>query len=385
MAHVFKKNRARPSPLLGAALLIAGIAIGAGELGLPAAMAAAGYWPAILGTVLIFIGTLASGMLTARLFLESSARDLPSLFRQHLGRTGAAIFNVSYFTLAFCLLVAYWNGLLGLVGHGKWGIFTVAICGNVLFLGLRGDRRSFLGRCNGVLFLGVVLSFLLLTIAGCLHGGTPPPPVRSSWLRMPLGLPVLLCSFGYHQVIPIVCERLHRDRRRVYAALMGGTLLPLLFAIVIFTIAFRLFSQEELCHAARTGLPLFSLLQDRATPEFVFLAGRCFSFLAIATSIISLSLALHGAIGDIFTAKRRLFAARELLILASLPIALLLPHLFLVVLGLCGGIFGNLIAGIIPITPFLGKSYFRLRYLILWLFFAAIFAIELFQLLDRRP
>ncbi|MDR3117089.1 MAG: hypothetical protein LBT98_00720 [Puniceicoccales bacterium] len=367
-----------PSPLRPA-LLIAGIAIGAGELGLPAAMAPAGYWPALLGTLLVYGATLASGLLTVQLFLKSDGGDLPSLFRRHLGRAGAAIFNGSYFTLALCLLVAYWSGLLGLIGRGSWGILAVAICGNALFLGLRGDRTALLGQCNAVFVWGLVGSFLLLLAAGLCHGGQPGP-VFSNWAKFPRGLPVILCSFGYHQVIPLVCEQLRRDRRRIHLALALGTALPLFFAITLFTLAFRLFSQEELCRAAGAGLPLFALLRDRATPEFVFAVGRCFSILAIVTSLIALSLALRGAMGDVFAARKKLFAAREVLVLAPLPIALLFPHLFLSVLGLCGGIFGNLIAGILPLTPFLARGRFRLRYLLLWSFFVAILAIELFQL-----
>jgi hypothetical protein len=71
----------------------------------------------------------------------------------------------------------------------------------------------------------------------------------------------------------------------------------------------------------------------------------------------------------------------EVLIVLPIVPAIFKPQLFFTVLGLAGGIFGNLIAGILPLTPFLGVKRFWVGYLLLWLAFIGIFAIECINLL----
>ncbi|MDR0428605.1 MAG: hypothetical protein LBG86_01045 [Puniceicoccales bacterium] len=366
-------------PFLSTALLIAGIAIGAGELGIPLALAGAGYIPALFGTLVVYLCMLASGILTARLFLRTHVEDLPSLFRQHLGIGWAAIFNGSYFALAFCLLVAYWSGLFNLLGGGCYAFGTLLFCGGILLWGM-GKKFHFLGRVNGLLTVVMGMMFFLLITIGFSCKGSGLSSFHS-WSQLPKGLPVILCSFGYHQVIPLLCKQLHRNKRMVNWALILGTFIPLLFTFAIFTLAFHLFSSEELLLAAKQGLPMFALLREHAFSHRIFLLGRCFSILAITTSIIGISLAMRGAIGDVMKGSKAFFKTDKWLVLIPIPVALLYPRLFLVILGLCGGIFGNIISGIIPLTPFLKIGHFHLRYLIIWSIFVSIFFIELKQLI----
>jgi hypothetical protein len=125
---------------------------------------------------------------------------------------------------------------------------------------------------------------------------------------------------------------------------------------------------------AKEGLPIFTLFRNRESSQWVFVAGRYFSCFAIGTSIISLSMAMHGALMDVL--PKKLHNLRNLFIFLPQPLAVLNPHLFLSVLGLCGGIFGNLIAGIIPMTPFIKGKRFRIYYLAIWLFFLIILFLE---------
>ncbi|MDR1437637.1 MAG: hypothetical protein LBI69_01085 [Puniceicoccales bacterium] len=362
---------------LRAAFLIAGTAIGAGELGLPMALSKAGYVPAFFGTLLVYLCMLASGMLTTKLFLNSHAEDLPSLFRSHLGKCWAGVFNCSYFALAFCLLVAYWSGLFSLLGGTKLALAVLGIFAGILFMGL-GGKFLFVTQMNTLLTAALVAVFCALIVYGFTHGNQPIAG-HQSWKHLPCGLPVILCSFGYHQVIPIVCKQLGSNKRVIFSTLILGTILPLLFALSVFTLGFHLFSPEELALAAKRGIPMFALLRDSAISKPLVCLGRCFSLLAIGTSLLGISLAMRGAINDLLRGKNR-FRMKEMLVLLPFPIAMLNPGLFLFVLGLCGGIFGNLIAGIIPVMPFLLADRFRFRYLLLWGIFVGIFAIEVSQI-----
>jgi tyrosine-specific transport protein len=359
-----------------AALLIAGIAIGAGELGLPLALGRAGYYPAVVGVLLVYTCTLASGMLIVRLVIESGRDDLPSLFLKYLGKGWATFFNVSYFTLAFCLLVAYWSGLLSLLNGFR---LTVCALGAVVYVGLRRNCE-FLKRIGAWATVALIASFVALVVFGFCrseHGFQP----TSHWRFLPLGLPVILCSFGYHQIIPMVCRQLNYQSPAIRRALLLGTFLPLAVTLLVLTLGFRIFPQEELVEAAELGLPMFALFHNHSAHELVFLAGRCFSILAIITSLLGIAMAMNGALGDIRSCWWDTKKFRELLVLVPLPIALFCPHLFVAILGIAGGIFGNIIAGIIPIMPFLGRQRFRLGYFILWLVFMGILFAELAQTL----
>ncbi|MDR2677518.1 MAG: hypothetical protein LBB26_03055 [Puniceicoccales bacterium] len=352
-----------------AALLIAGITIGAGELGLPLSLGQAGYYPAVAGVCLVYTCTLASGMLIVRLVVESGQDDLPSLFLKCLGANWAALFNISYFTLAFCLLVAYWSGLLGLLGGSK---LIICLLGAGVYMGLcRGCRP--LKRISSWATIALIASFAAMVGFGFCRPGHGLHSI-SNWRILPLGLPIILCSFGYHQIIPTVCRRLGYHRPAIRRALVLGTLIPLAVTLIILTLGFRIFSQEELVEAAKLGVPMFSLFLDHNAHEVVFIAGRCFSVLAIGTSLLGIAMAMDGALADIRWDTKKF---KGLLVMVPLPIALLCPHLFVTILGVAGGVFGNVIAGIVPVMPFLRRPRFHAGYLILWLIFVGILVVEL--------
>jgi len=102
----------------------------------------------------------------------------------------------------------------------------------------------------------------------------------------------------------MVCEQLGHDARSINRALLCGTLFPLVFNIVILTVAFRLFSVDELSEAAKLELPVFVLLKKHFNSNFFVYAGRCCSLFAIFTSLLAVSMAMHGALRDVFRGKK---------------------------------------------------------------------------------
>ncbi|MDR3274074.1 MAG: hypothetical protein LBS87_01945 [Puniceicoccales bacterium] len=362
-----------------AVFLIAGMSIGASELGLPVVLRFSGYLPAVVAMFVVYICMLASGILLSRLFMAERERDLPALFHKYLGKGGALLFNISYFALAFCLLVAYWSGLHGILHNFNVGLPVTIMIGVLIYYGLRNNLK-FLCGANSALTIGLILSFIFIVVAS-LRGESLSLFSSACWSQLPKSLPIILCSYGYHQVIPMICEQLDYDARSVNRALLCGTLFPLVFNIVILTVAFRLFSVDELSEAAKLELPVFVLLKQHFNSNFFTYAGRCFSLFAISTSLLAVSMAMRGALRDVFRGKKVLQNSTEMLIIVPMFVAILKPELFFTLLGLCGGIFGNLMAGILPVTPFLGGKFFKLRYLLLWLVFVAIFIIECINLM----
>ncbi|MDR3143946.1 MAG: hypothetical protein LBT64_00395 [Puniceicoccales bacterium] len=351
--------------------LIAGMTIGASVLGLPLSLNASGYGPALVGIAAVYVCMLASGFLLARLFVANHDSDLPTLFRRHLGKIGELLFDVSYFALAFCLLIAYWSALNGIF-HGIPCV-TVATAAAVYY-GLR-MRFKFLERINSVFTVGLIVSFALLIFAS-FRGESLPLFEFSNWKNLPLSLPIILCSFGYHQTVPLVCKSLNYSTKRIAAALIIGTIIPLLFNVSILTVVFRLFSQEELAKAAADGVQAFSLLSGRVGSQLLYHSGQLFSFFAIATSMLGISMTMKGALNDVFSELSALRKCTEMLIILPILPAIFAPNPFLKVLGIAGGIFGTLMAGILPVTPFLRPKLASVPHVLLWLAFVGIFAIE---------
>ncbi|MDR2806699.1 MAG: hypothetical protein LBB11_00895 [Puniceicoccales bacterium] len=360
-----------------AAFLVAGISIGASELGLPVALRHAGYLPAVVGMLAIYICMLASGILLAQRFIAERQQDLPTLFQKYLGQWGAVLFNISYFSLAFCLLVAYWSGLQGIFNHLGGRFITIAI-GALVYYGL-SRKFQLLYTLNNFLTVGLIVSFIFLIVSS-LRASNVSLFHFADWSQLPKSLPMILCSFGYHQVVPLLCQQLEYDRSSIYRALLVGTLCPLIFNITILTIGFRLFSVEELSEAAQRGLPVFVLLGRYFNADCFIYIGQCFSFFAIMTSLLGVSMAMRGALRDILDRQKILQQSSELLIIIPLFIAMIQPQLFFTVLGIAGGIFGNLMAGLLPVTLFLKHGYFRYRYLCLWLVFLSVFVLECINL-----
>ncbi|MDR1233452.1 MAG: hypothetical protein LBJ75_04325, partial [Puniceicoccales bacterium] len=172
----------RKSHFVDAILLIAGTAIGAGVLGLPVALRSAGYVPALVGVASVYLLTLLSGILLAQLFIENHDKDLPTLFFRHLGKFGATLFNISYFTLAFCLLVAYWSCLCEIFGHM---VPVVIAAGFLIYYGLR-HRFSCLEKLNSILTTGLIISFafFIFTIFRS-HGQKFPLFEQGRWFQLP--------------------------------------------------------------------------------------------------------------------------------------------------------------------------------------------------------
>jgi tyrosine-specific transport protein len=212
---IYTGNRHR---FWSAVALIAGMSIGASELGLPVVLRFSGYLPAVVGMFAMYICMLASGILLSRLFMAERERDLPALFHKYLGKGGALLFNTSYFALAFCLLVAYWSGLHGILRNLNVGLPATIMIGILVYYGLRSNLK-FLCGTNFALTIGLIISFILIVVAS-LRGKGLSLLSSTCWSQLPKSLPIILCSYGYHQVIPMVCEQLGHDARSINRALL---------------------------------------------------------------------------------------------------------------------------------------------------------------------
>src|SRR5262245_22134209 len=202
-------SNGKPGSLVGGILLIGGSCIGAGILGLPILTGLAGFFPSLVMFFAAWIFMTLTGLLLVEVNSWFSTQvNFVSMVGQALGRFGRALSWLLYLFLFYALLVAYISGSGGLSSTFfqtflEWkipawvgSIFFVLHFGSVVY---RGTRPVDLW--NRVLMVGKIASYIGIVILGMkyvnleLLSHTQPSFTLFS-------LPILVISFGFHNMIP---------------------------------------------------------------------------------------------------------------------------------------------------------------------------------------
>jgi tyrosine-specific transport protein len=331
--------------LIQIVLFIAGNAIGAGVLGLPVSLGGVGLWLALVAMCALYGAMLYTGQVLANFVVETHAFDLPSLFKKTLGKPGLAIFCMAYFTLFFCLLVAYWTGLGSLFAPITFPCrgCLVGLVALLLFQGFRS-----IGPFNALLTGGFIVAFVALVFFMLQMENKMSTGIGDLAL-LNRSLSIILCSYGFHAAVPFLCKELDFDKKTIRKTIFLGTLFPFFFNVIITLTSFRALSTEELQSGLARGLPVFALLCEKEGMQLCAQWGQIFSFFAIVTSLIGISLTMGNALQDCFSGKlMRIF---PIIVTVGLPFAISIynPSIFIRTLEFAGGICLNIIAGILPL------------------------------------
>jgi tyrosine-specific transport protein len=331
--------------LIQIVLFIAGNAIGAGVLGLPVTLGGAGFWPSLLAIFILYGAMLHTGQILANCVIETRSFDLPSLFQKTLGKPGVIIFSMAYFTLFFCLLVAYWTGLGSIFSEVSFpcrgALFLVVTL--LLFHGFRS-----IGPLNVVLTGGFIIAFTVLIFSIFQVKGEALVRI-GDWGVVNRSLAVILCSYGFHGAVPFVCSQLDFDKKSIEKAITWGAFFPFLFNVIILWASFRALNPEELARGLAQGLPVFAILSQKEGMHLCALWGQIFSFFAIITSLIGVSLTMGNALQDCFSGRAMKLPIIGVTVFLPFIISFYNPSIFIRTLEFSGGILLNIIAGILPL------------------------------------
>lgn len=350
----------KPGSLLGGALLITGSCVGAGMLGLPILTGLAGFFPALL---MFFIAWIFM-TLTALLLVEATAwfpkqANLLSIVSYALGKGGKIFCWVAYLFLFYALLIAYIAASGSLCSSflqksyalAPWvgSLFFVVLFGTIVFLGTRP-----VDLWNRMLMVGKIVFFLTLVWIGTSYV-QPSFLMRSDLSLSFFSLPILIISFGFHNMIPTIMGYMKGDIKKVKKTILLGSL----FAFVIYIvwevlvlgivplegsngIKATLRMDKEGAQALAAVLP--------SHPIGFFAQGL--AFFAILTSFLAQALSLVHFLAD---GLRLSYAKKEnlfLCLLALVPpliVSLIYPHLFFKALDFAGGICAVTLFGIVPV------------------------------------
>ncbi len=340
--------RAKNSPV-GAALILAGTAIGGGMLALPATAAGIGF-PTLCLLMLITWGvSYHAALLTMQVNLKvSPGASLYTMASVTLGRTGKLLATISPLVLFYALMAAYITGGASLLQTHIPKILqtesvlppptyslSFTISGGLLVYW----STRLVDHSNRIIFALMMIALLmvlyaLLPVVEPVNLGSMPVP-QAATLAI---LPVLFTSFGFHGGIPSIILYLGADRKILRKVLFAGSLIPLLIYLAWLGITIGVLSDETLTAIAASGGDvgaLITALEKGGTSKSMLISGlEFFSGCALLTSFFGVALGLFDYIRSSFPSRiNSRFLTALLTFLPPLLFASYYPNGFLYALG----------------------------------------------------
>jgi len=334
------------SKLLGGILLVAGTAIGAGMLALPVVTGLAGFIPALLLFFFfwLFMTYTALLMLEVNLWMEKES-NLITMAHYTLGKWAEIASWGLYLFLLYALTTAYLAGCAPIIGElvrvlvgvspPLWvsGLPILLLFGYFVWRGV--DSVDHLNR---LMMIGLVLSFLFIVLL--LTPLVDPQRFEHlNWGAFPLTIAFGATSFGYHIIIPTLTTYFERDVQMMRKAILVGSLIPLIVYLIWEAIALGIIPLNLLVKGFDEGVDGASLLANVLHNPLLSLLTRLFSFFAIVTSFLGVSLSLTDFLADglhIHKSARGKFILCLLTFIPPLIFILTDPRVFLNALDYAG-------------------------------------------------
>lgn len=292
-------------PLLGGVLLIAGTSIGAGMLALPVITSFGGFFSSFCLFTLIWALMLA----TAFFFLDVNLAikgepNFISMTGKTLGKTGKVVCWIFYLLLLYALLAAYISACTPLFSLAFSSFFSISlpsfippfflpiIFGGFIYLGTQG-----VDYINRILMVGLILSYILLTSSLPQHI-EPIRLLHNDFLTGLLAVPAIITSFGYHIIIPTLTTYMDHKAKLLRKALLIGSIIPFIVYLIWQALVLGAVPLTSLTDAWTKGVPATEPLANFLQSPWIGSISRFFSFFAIITSFLGISLSLSDFLTD---------------------------------------------------------------------------------------
>lgn len=349
---MFKKSR-----LLGGILLVSGTTIGAGMLAIPVVTSFGGFFPSF---ALLFLCWLFF-FLTAWLLLDVNLAspgdvNLITMVGRSLGPLGKAVCWITYLLLLYSLTAAYIAGSTPLFLSAihvvtGWEIPSwigpiplLILFGIFVYLGTRS-----VDRVNRLLIIALVLSYTLL-ISFLPSHVQPSLLFHRDFTAMWIAVPVLFTSYGFHIIIPTLTTYLHHDVKKLRLTIFLGSLSAFIFYLIWEFLILSTVPLDHLIVTWREGQTGASALSSIITSPWIGIAANIFSFFAIITSFLGVSLSLSDFLADGLKMKRFTWGREFACLLTFIPPLLFVytyPHGFILALQYAG-VFVAIVLCILP-------------------------------------
>ena len=312
--------------LLGGIFIVAGTTIGAGMLALPATTAFGGYFPAVILFALCWLLMLC----TAFFFLDVNLAvkgepNFISMAGKTLGTWGKGVSWVVYLLLLYSLIAAYITAgsplfaaaIQAISGVGLPAYLT-PLCLPIIFGFFVYLGTASVDYINRLLMVGLIVTFLLLAGVIPMHI-EPKLLLHFDMPAISIAIPVIFTSFGYHSVIPTLSTYLKHDRKQLRAAIVIGSLLPLLFYLFWLALVQGVVPISILGQVWQQGDVVTDSLARVLQTPWIGLVAQFFTFFAVITSFLGVALGLCDFLIDGFKLKRTWDGRLIAIVLTFLP------------------------------------------------------------------
>lgn len=396
----------RQGSVIGTILLIGGSCIGAGMLGLPLSSAMTGFWPSTLMFILTCLFMVSTGVLLLETTLYFKGEvNLISMADRTLGKGAKRAVFALFIFLFYSLIVAYSAGSGALFADfceqilgarpGEWvgGALFNLLFGFLVFMG-----TGAVDRVNRLLMGGLIISYLGLVYLG-IEFVDPDKLKAANWNNALWTLPVMVISFGYHNLVPSLSRYLGHDARRIQLAIFVGCLVPLTAYLLWDYLILGIIPLERFKEAAEGGRMVTHSFREAVGTASVVQIAEYFAFFAIVTSFIGVALSFVDFLSDAFQVKKSPSSRFLITLLALAPpyiFSLVYPKIFLMALDAAGGFGAVILFGIIPALMVWSGRYRkklwekpllpfgRLGLVLVMLFSLVVFLVELVSAVQGR-
>lgn len=347
--------------LIGGILMVAGTTIGAAMLALPISTGLAGLVPSI---VLMFTYWLYMTY-TAFLFLELSLAfphdvNLISIAKHTLGKWGEVASWIVYLFLLYALTTAYIAGSGPIMIDGIKAITGFSLpswLGPFPLLGIFGwfiyQGTKSVDYANRLLMVGLVVTYCIL-VAWLMPHVDSSFLKQFNWKYLSIASSIIATSFGFHIIIPTLTSYLNRDEGLLKKVIWIGSGIPLLVYTIWEILALGIIPLEGTSGIIQgyihgeNGAELIAQILENSEVRIV---ACFFSFFAIVTSFLGVSLSLSDFLADGLNIKKTRTGRAFLFLLAFIPplaFTLTDPRAFLSALEYAGAFGVVILLGLFP-------------------------------------
>ncbi|CCB85021.1 MULTISPECIES: amino acid permease [Parachlamydia] len=347
--------------LIGGILLVSGTTIGAAMLALPVATGQAGFIPSfiLLAICWIYMTYTAFLILEANLWMEPDT-NLITMARNTLGRWGAGLSWVTYLFLLYSLTTAYIAVCIPIfvdIGHSCFGLNISHWLGAlplILILGYfvyRGTES--VDYLNRILMTGLIIAYLAMIFLLAPHI-QPTKLLHVEWSYLLLATSIIATSFGFHIIIPTLTTYFKRDIPQIKVAILIGGIIPFVVYSLWEVLALGIIpieGEHGILEGYLHGTDGTRLLAGTLQQSSIAVIARFFSFFAIVTSFLGVSLSLSDFLSDGLSIRKNQAGKLMLYILTFLPPLLftfICPRAFLTALEYAGAYGVMVLLGLLP-------------------------------------
>lgn len=314
----------------------------------------------MLSGTLCWLFMLCTGLLflEATLWLPDGANVL-SIAEKFLGKPGKYLGGATFVFLYYCLLVSYIDEgapLFAIILKNTLGLSLDALPTTLFFtlifamIVLWGTR--FVTHVNWFLITGLAITYILIIFAGS-SDVKEVHLARSNWKLWLFSAPVFFSAFGYHNIIPTLSTYLSRDAKKLRLAIIIGASIPFIIYSLWQWLVIGSIPPDVFALAQKNNLRSYEILELVTGNTWVGALGAYFSFFALVTSLIGISLSTVDFLGDGFGSKRSGTTRIWLCCLVFIPPVLFTmynPGIFITAIGIAGGFGEAILNGILPIA-----------------------------------